>query len=374
MESKKVMYVGFKFGAYANVTVTLYDGLSTEECVSIRGEDGIDEYKDPDSGEWKKVTVSYADAVAKLAAVKEAREEFENAIAEEFSSDVAEKLAAEPETVRTFTTKNGKEYKVLRVLGKDIPCEILKSGKPGRIEKDAVRVFQLLQGGAEKLTAAERAELLRIYKVAFHESGKIEGIFSLDSSATSCTFCQRMREYAAAHPEAKCICGSCYDVKQEGFKLSAMARHTINLIIMETVRFSREELSTVPVYGMVRINSSGDSSGDVYAANMVLFAAAHPDCKVTAWAKNTAGYVRACKDYGKPGNLLLIQSSPFIDKPVKRAPFFNYVFTVYSDREKVREAMAAGAMECNGKKCMECGYSCYKGTWPDGSNIAELLR
>ena len=281
--------------------------------------------------------------------------------------------AAGPVVVREFTTKT-KTYRVLDVFGYEIPCEISKTGKPGKIERDARRVFELLAAGADKLTSAERLELLRIYNVAFHESGKIEGIFSLDSSATNCGFCRKMREYAAAHPEKQCICGSCYDVRQEGFKLAALARHTLNLIIMSAVLFTVEELATVPVFGLTRVNSSGDSSGDVYAENMVLFSAAHPACRVSAWAKNTAGYIRACRKHGKPANLILICSSPFIDKAAPRPEYFDYVFTVYSTPEKVQAAMAAGAMECNGKKCRDCGYSCYNGTWPEGANIAELLR
>jgi hypothetical protein len=143
---------------------------------------------------------------------------------------------------------------------------------------------------------------------------------------------------------------------------------------MSALVFTVEELATVPVYGLTRVNSSGDSSGDVYAENVVFFAAAHPACRVSAWAKNTAGYIRACRKHGKPSNLILICSSPFIDKAAPRPQYFDYVFTVYSDAEKVREALAAGAMECNGKKCRDCGFSCYMGTWPEGSNIAELLR
>lgn len=301
-------------------------------------------------------------------------EEIENALANDAAEEIAEEIrAAGPAVVREFTAKT-KKYRVLDIFGYEIPCEISKTGKPGRLEKDARRVFELLAAGPEKLTPEERLELLHIYSVAYHESGKIEGIFSLDSSATNCGFCRKMREYAAAHPEKQCICGSCYDVRQEGFKLAALARHTLNLIIMSATVYSREELAAVPVYGLVRVNSSGDSSGDVYAENMVLFAAAHPAARVTAWAKNTAGYIRACRKHGKPENLLLICSSPFIDKTAPRPEYFDYVFTVYSTPEKVREALAAGAMECNGKKCRECGYSCYNGTWPEGSNIAELLR
>ena len=65
-------------------------------------------------------------------------------------------------------------------------------------------------------------------------------------------------------------------------------------------------------------------------------------------------------------------------KPLRRAPlarYFDVTFTVYPDRKTTEAAIAAGAMECNGKKCAECGYMCYRADgWTAGTDIAELLR
>ena len=87
-----------------------------------------------------------------------------------------------------------KNYKHINIFGYDIPCETTKSGKPGKIEKDALAIKAILDKGIENLTHVDRLALLRIYNVAYHESGKIENIFSLDSTANKCaSMLKRMR-------------------------------------------------------------------------------------------------------------------------------------------------------------------------------------
>lgn len=267
-----------------------------------------------------------------------------------------------------------KEFKWIEYAGYIFPCEVTESGKPGKLEKDLEIVKAIFSKGTENLTYVDRLQLLQVYKVAYHETGKIEGVFSLDSSATNCSFCVKMRKLAEEKPELNIICGSCYDFKQESYRLSALGRHTLNLLIMETVEFTVEELATLACYGIVRVNSSGDSSNDIYAANMIKFSIAHPHCNVAIWSKNTGSYIHACDTYGKPENVTLIQSSVYVDKATKPAKYFDHVFTVYFDKNKVAEALENGAAECNGKKCRECGYKCYLHGWKGSANIAELLR
>lgn len=268
-----------------------------------------------------------------------------------------------------------KEYKNIEMFGYVFPCEITKSGKPGKLEKDLEIVKSIFEKGIENLTSADRFQLLNVYNVAYHESGKIEGVFSLDSSATNCRFCVKMRALAAMYPEKDIICGKCYDFKQEQYKVNALARHTLNLLIMETVEFTVEELAMLPGSGFVRVNSSGDASNDIYAANMIKYAIAHNKrANVAVWTKYALPYIKACDTFGKPSNVILIKSSVFVDRTEKLPKYFDYVFTVYFDESKVISAINAGACECNGKKCRDCGYKCYNKTWPEKSNIAELLR
>lgn len=241
-----------------------------------------------------------------------------------------------------------------------------------KFKPDLLKVVEILKKGIDNLSSLDRMQLLNIYSVAFHESGKIEGTCSCDSSATNCKFCKAMRE--AAEKDPTIICGICYDFAQEQFKIQALNRHSLNLLIMSTVNFSVEELATLPAVEISRINASDDTENEIQAGNMIKYVFAHPYTKAAYWVKNIPAVVAACKRYGKPENLKLVQSSVYINKPAQLAPFFDYVFTVYVDKESVQKAIDSGAMECNGKKCKECGYKCYYGAWPDGANIAKYLK
>ena len=218
----------------------------------------------------------------------------------------------------------------------------------------------------------EALKLLEVYNVAYHESGKIEGAFSLDSSCNGCTFCDKMRAAAAKDPNI--ICGMCYDHKFEAFRVGSKYRHMLNLLIMSSVLFTAEELATLPGGYITRINASGDIENLIHARNMIRYAKAHPDYNIGFWAKNYTDVVKAFEIEGKPANVRFIASSPVIDKPIKAPKFADNTFTVYSTKEKVQTAIAGGSGECNGKKCRACGYKCYTGYWKAGADIAELLR
>lgn len=271
-----------------------------------------------------------------------------------------------------------KEYKKINVFGYDIPCEITKTGKPGKTEKDCIALNAILEKGIENLTHEDKLAVLRIYNVAYHEDGKIEEIFSLDSTATNCSFCEKMREYAIAHKDSdkKCICLYCYDYKQETYRISALARHTLNMIIMANIEFTVDELATLPGGENVRVNSSGDAPNVTYAENMIKYAIAHKNSNVAIWSKNAFSYIKACKKYGKPENVTLIYSSPFLNKIVPLPMFFDLLFVVFTNEEEIKKAIENGAGECNGKKCKDCGKACYNKAWINNgiSVVAEIVR
>lgn len=233
-------------------------------------------------------------------------------------------------------------------------------------------VRSILSKPAAEITAAERATLLRIYQAPFHDTGKIEGASSCDSSCHGCAFCGLMREAAKNNPLH--ICGYCYDAAQEARWANVKNRHGLNLEIISALDFTVDELRAVPVTAILRENSSGDISGDIMARNYVRMAYAHEYAAVALWAKNVSPVERAFDALGKPANMVFVQSSVLIGIPARRSRYADYVFTVYPDEESLQEALQAGAMECNGQKCKECGWKCYLRAWPAGANIAELLR
>ena len=254
-------------------------------------------------------------------------------------------------------------------------CGQLIETVPGASEKFD-RDFQIVKTILEKddISAADRIQLLSIYKSAYHDGGKIAGVTSYDSTATNCQFCQAMRKAAANNPAH--ICRYCYDYAQEhSFRgANIVNRHSLNMLIMQSIDFTVDELRMVNATYINRINSSGDTPNETYARNMLRLAYANPAFKFAYWAKNTGAVIAACDELGKPANMTLVQSSPIIGKPVKLAKYFDIVFTVYATKEDINAALAAGAKECNGKKCRDCGYKCYLNGWNPGDNVAEYLR
>lgn len=252
-------------------------------------------------------------------------------------------------------------------------CEFT-TGYSKKFDADLETVKSIFSKGIENLTHADRIKLLKIYNVAYHKSGKIEGITSYDSSATNCEFCKHCRK--AAENNQNHICGNCYDYAQEhSYKgVNVRNRHSLNMLIMQTVLFTKEELAILDCTKIDRINSSGDTPNVTYAINMLNIAHVNQFAKFAYWAKNVVAVQQAVEAVGKPENMKLVQSSCILNKPVKLAKYFDYVFTVYTNKEDVAAAVAAGAGECNGKKCADCGYKCYLNGWKDGQNIAEYLR
>lgn len=223
-----------------------------------------------------------------------------------------------------------------------------------------------------ELTFADRMQLLSVYAVSFHDSGKIEGCCSCDSSCHNCKFCQNMIKAAANNPLI--ICGYCYDDAQESRWKNVENRHGLNMRILSAIDFTLEELATLPITEICRFNSSGDVPSETYARNCIRIAISHPYAHCALWAKNVAAVEKAFDELGKPSNMIFVQSSLLIGIACNRSRYADYTFTVYPDEETTQAAIRSGAHECNGKKCKECGYKCYLGTWEKGADIAELLR
>lgn len=64
--TETVVSVVFNFGSFVTLSVNLHEGLTLDECVALRGRGDIDEYRDPDSGEWVKCEADYEETLEKL--------------------------------------------------------------------------------------------------------------------------------------------------------------------------------------------------------------------------------------------------------------------------------------------------------------------
>lgn len=229
------------------------------------------------------------------------------------------------------------------------------------------------KNGYNEMPLKYQAALCREYHIAYHETGKITGCYSFDSSATGCNFCKAMRSSG----DKDCICSECYDhIQEHDYKGSfVLPRHWLNMMIMSVYEFCDEALLSIPglpFTGIIRFNSSGDIQNYFMAANYTRIAMLLNRCICALWAKNVYAVEAAFANIGKPSNMRFIQSVCKINGvPEYISPYADNIFTVYR-KDHILEALRS-ASECNGKACRECGYKCYYGLH-DRFNIAELLR
>ena len=240
------------------------------------------------------------------------------------------------------------------------------------------RASAIMEKG-ENITSADRIELLRIVNIAYHNSGKIETISSIDSTA-SCEFCEKMRK--AAEDNLLMICRYCY-AAADIWKEAAWRRHKLNARILSTILFTEEELKTLSIPTIYsRINEDGDVINEIHARNLVRIFKTHDHVNFGFWYKNTVAVENGLKAEGittreqRPENVRFIQSSLMIGFPSVAAWFTDAVFTVFPNEDTTLNAIKCGAFPCNGRKCKDCKYNCYD-TSKNSDNvqhIAELLR
>lgn len=230
----------------------------------------------------------------------------------------------------------------------------------------------------DDMTTADRLTLLSLVNVKLHEEGsKIADIFSIDSTA-ACEFCTAMRR--SAEDNVLMICRYCY-AAADSWKEAAWRRHKLNALILSTVLFSREELATLAIGALCRFNEDGDTVNETMARNYIRIGLSHPNTRFGYWYKNKPAVESGLKAEGftsrdqLPENIRFIHSSALIGFEARPAWFDDAIFTVFPDAETTEAAIAAGAHECNGRKCRACGFTCYlMHRRPEPLYIAEVLR
>ena len=124
-----------------------------------------------------------------------------------------------------------------------------------------------------------------------------------------------------------------------------------------------------------RFESFGDIQNGIQVENYFNFCLANPKTSFAIWTKNPGLIDKVIKaGREKPKNLIIIYSSPYIDKPVntdkyiKCYPFIDKVFTVYS-KEYIKENNID--INCGARSCLECGRCYSKRT---GKEVREQLK
>lgn len=206
-------------------------------------------------------------------------------------------------------------------------------------------------------------------------SGKLAGMHSASTSPELCGKCQNM-----AHCKGS-ICEKCFSRRSiipelGGYKngLRAALAHNTEWLSID------RKIEDFPVLNDLyfRIESHGEVGKEVEARNFFRLCLRNPETHVTAWTKFPWIWDAAFKTMGgKPENLIMIYSSPMINREVswerinKLYPWIEKVFTVFSPEYIIQHPEIESTINCGARQCLACKL-CY--THNDVRQIREILK
>lgn len=197
-----------------------------------------------------------------------------------------------------------------------------------------------------------------------NHTGKMTGMVSLSTSVIDNPIC-------AARAKVKCsICEKCFAANM--FKRYGKEFHDCfkrNTEILTTTVIPVNEWPILN-YRFFRFESLGDIQKAVQVENYFNFAKRNPNTIFALWTKNPRFIDEAIRNGNrKPKNIIIIQSSCFIDKEDEKSfDFIDKVFTVYS-KPYIKENNVE--INCGARNCLECGRCYSKRT---GSVVREQLK
>jgi len=201
-------------------------------------------------------------------------------------------------------------------------------------------------------------------------NGKMTGFASLSTSPLENTFCVN---------RAKCngsICSHCYSMTMQKC-YSALSNALVNNFRVLTSRIIPVEKMPILNYLMFRFESFGDVANEIQIINYFNICKKNPRVQFTIWTKNLSIFTRLFKHgfkgikYKKPKNLIIIASSPFINKKlnIEKWPFVDKVFTVYDKEYATNNGIK---INCGSNSCAAC-CACYN-RLNKTKEINELLK
>lgn len=184
-----------------------------------------------------------------------------------------------------------------------------------------------------------------------NHTGKMEGMQSLSTSCICNPACLvRMQD-----PES--ICSHCF--------AAAMHKRYSNLGVClekntEILSGRLFEVCELPMINAAyfRFESFGDLGSVTQARNYIRLAKRNPWTRFALWTKNPGYLANAIREEGKPDNLNVILSSPYINTPcdASRWDFVDKTFTVWDKWGE--NHIGHDKINCGSRKCLDC-LLCY---------------
>lgn len=184
-------------------------------------------------------------------------------------------------------------------------------------------------------------------------TGKMEGMQSLSTSCRGNKYCMER----AKNPDS--ICSLCFADRMMDMYKNLDPCMQRNGDILSSKILSEDELPRINA-AYFRFESFGDLINEYHAINYFRICKKNPATHFALWTKNPFLIQKAIDDYKveKPKNLIIVLSSPFLNKKVdaSRWTFIDKTFTVYDNETiKIKDLK----INCGGRSCMSC-LRCYK--------------
>jgi hypothetical protein len=187
-------------------------------------------------------------------------------------------------------------------------------------------------------------------------NGKMSGMASLSTSPIVNTFCINRSKCKGS------ICEKCY-----ARKMSKMYSNLDKMLIRNYEVLTKKIISVdeMPIlnYMIFRFESFGDIQNEIQVINYFNLCEKNKGVQFTIWTKNYSIIKNLIENgyngikYNKPKNLIIIVSSPFINKSldINDYEYADKVFTVY-DKTYIKENNIT--INCGALNCLSC-RKCY---------------
>lgn len=182
-----------------------------------------------------------------------------------------------------------------------------------------------------------------------HQYSKMCGMVSINTSSLHNAFCRKMSKIEDT------VCQSCYARRLEKFYPAA------SKCFFQNGQILVGEVGNIPRLNRayIRFHSFGELMNEVHYHNFVAIAEHNPETRFGLWTKRP----ELVDVDAKPHNLILVHSSPYLNRPAELPTGFDKVYTVYDHYTDID-------INCVGK-CIDC-QMCY--TRNSVVYISEVLR
>lgn len=241
-----------------------------------------------------------------------------------------------------------------------------------------VKAFITFNGRVYELRKSKFATNASPVIVSDYMSGKMTEIPSISTSVLLNTICQERRKIKGS------VCEHCFAAATAEFRKELRQNLETNYHLLTEQVLPMEAL---PVFKdtvkIARIESFGDIQNENQVLNYINIIRKNPNVTFGWWSKNIKIIENVMTITGKPKNMVLIQSSMFVNKEEKRkSKFVDKIFTVYNDpyirevktireclkamgklkkkeeKEEVTKIFEKHFINCGARSCMRCG-KCY---------------